>query len=110
MTGTPDGGLKQLLQAKRVSEATINFVMGSNNGRLGFHTPKDFLVWFSKDRDEQEIKYVIDATAETLEGGTSRLRQTWNAARLPVDATAASSSTTAAGLTDQQLEVPLSSE
>ena len=34
VTGTPDGGLKLLLQAKRASEATINFVMGTNIGTL----------------------------------------------------------------------------
>ena len=43
-------------------------------------------------------------------GATSRLRQTWQVARLFADATTASSSTTAAGLTDQQLEAPLSYE
>ena len=54
--------MKQLLQAKRVSEAIINFVMGT---KIGIDTLKDFLARFSKDRYEQEIKYVIDATLWT---------------------------------------------
>ena len=68
VTGTPDGDWKQLLQAKRVSEATSNIVKVTKNGRLGSDTLKDFLAWFSKNRCEQEIKYVIDATADMLEG------------------------------------------
>ena len=118
VTETPDGGWKQLLQAKRVSKAAISFVIGTNNGQLGIDTLEDFLAWFSKDRYEQEIKYVIDATADTLEGlksvaergsATPRLRQTWESARSLLDATTARSSTTA-GLTNKQLEAPLGSE
>ena len=111
MTGTQDGGSKQLLLARRASEATTNFVMGTDNRWLGIDTLQDFVAWFSKDRYEQEIKYVIDACADTLEGlksvaekgsATSRLRQTWETARLLVDATMASFRANAAGLTDQR--------
>ena len=41
-TGTPEGGWKQLLPAKRASEATIDFVVGADDGRLGIDILKDF--------------------------------------------------------------------
>ena len=113
-TKAADGGLKQLLQAKRVSELAIAYVTGAVAPQLGIDCLQDFVAWFSLDKYEDEIRSLIHATTDTVEGlktpqekgqTVSRLRQAWKEGRGLSETTQAPG---AAGLTDQQLEAPLS--
>ena len=67
-TSVADGGLKQLLESKRMTALTITWLMGSDAGQLGIDKLTDFGAWFSVAKYEDEIKALIDGTADTVEG------------------------------------------
>ena len=118
-TTKADGGLRQILESTRVSQPVITWVCGSDGGHIGIDTLTDFISWFSSvAKYEEEIKALVDATEDTINGlkelrekgqATSRLRQAWVEGRKVLsDHASASSSPTVAGMTDAQLEAPLS--
>ena len=51
-----DGGLKQLLESKRVSDPAIAYVTGTVAPQLGIDCLQDFVSWFSMANYEDEIK------------------------------------------------------